>query len=854
MYLDQIATVRSETPLIARDGLARQQWEAVVADLDAASGQRAWQSRRFSSWPHWLAGRFEAAESLQTRPSLVLSPRQTDKLWQRVIETSKSGAELIESAGLARWARLARRSLLEHGQAPSDQHGPLWRDDAAVFLEWNREFEAELSAMGWVDPDSLLYRINRIPADRVAEDIVLLDSASPVPEIERLEREWQAAGCRIAQVEPDGHEAAIDALVAANPADEIRLAARWAADRLRKRPDARLAVVIPDLQGRREEVEAIFVDQLGPAAVTSGASRALGDFAIFGAALTAVRLLGPDAGFETLSRWLRSPFFSSQDPARARRAAALEISLRRDPAAHAGFARAWAGLGLKARFQGQLPDTTRQISQALDRLPSRATPTSWTAVWQSCLQILGWQGFETGLPLRLQNTWDNAWEGFAELTPILGPISHATALDVFGEIVAANSVYEPMGLRGVVLLTQIAQVGPGFSGAWVAGFTDDSATPTDGVNPLLPWAVQARLGMPGAQPEQALAVSLEELARLRRRVPEARFSCPARVGDEPRKPSPLVTGWDAGMARAADGFGRTGYAAGRAGARGWEALPDPAPALTADRIRGGTRTLDLQSGCPVKAFCISRLRAEPIDVPVRGIDPRLRGILIHRVLEHLLDPDANGSPGDRIDASIEQAFGSLMRRGDAGWDVQLRAERGRVEDIVERLLEAEAARPPFVTSAVERRVEFGVNGRRLKCRLDRVDSLASGETLLIDYKTGQSVRDGWFDARLSDCQLPAYALEAEPACIAAIRLGAGSIEYRWAGRVGEALPGRGRIFDAAGWQTQLARWREQVGQLVDEFVRGDVRVPSDAAEHVASDRRDRAGGAFAPLTRVGDIR
>lgn len=854
MYLDQISSARPETPLTARDGLARQQWEAVVADLDAASGQRAWQSRRFSSWPQWLAGRFEAAESGQTRPSLILSPRQTEKLWQRVIETSRSGAGLIESAGLARWARLARRSLLEHGQAPADQGGPLWRDDAAVFLEWNREFEAELSAMRWVDPESLLYRINRMPAERVAEDIVLLDSPSPVPEIERLARHWQAAGCRVAAVEPDGYEAAIDAVIAADPADEIRLAARWAADRMREWPDARLAVVIPDLGARREEIEAIFVDQLGPEAVTSAGSRALGDVGIFGAALTAVRLLSPEAGFETLSRWLRSPFFSSQDQARARRAAALEISLRRDPAAQAGFARAWAGLGLRARFLGPLPDTARRIDQALDRLPARATPTGWTAAWQSCLRILGWQGLEIGLPLRLQSAWDNAWADFAELTPILGPIPHATALDVFGEIVAANSVHEPMTLRGVVLVTQIAQVGPGFAGAWVAGYTDDSATPADGANPLLPWAVQAKLGIPGAQPEQALAASLEELARLRRRVPEARFSCPERVGDEPRKPGPLVTGWDVGTARATGGLRRTGYAAERADARGWEELPDPAPALTGDRIRGGTRTLDLQSGCPVKGFCISRLGAEPIEAPARGIDPRLRGTLIHRVLERLLDPDANGRPGDRIDAAIEQAFGTLMWRGDAGWEVQLRAERDRVENIVERLLEAEAARPPFSTVAVERRVELGINGRRLKCRLDRMDRLASGETLLIDYKTGQSARDGWFDARLSDCQLPAYALEAEPACIAAIRVGAGNIEYRWAGRLAEALPGRGLTFDEAGWQAQLERWREQIVQLVDEFVRGDVRVPSDAAEHVASDRRDRAGGAFAPLSRVGDIR
>jgi hypothetical protein len=33
-----------------------------------------------------------------------------------------------------------------------------------------------------------------------------------------------------------------------------------------------------------------------------------------------------------------------------------------------------------------------------------------------------------------------------------------------------------------------------------------------------------------------------------------------------------------------------------------------------------------------------------------------------------------------------------------------------------------------------------------------------------------------------------------------------------------------------------------------------VRVPFDAGGHIASDAHDRAGGAFAPLTRIGDIR
>lgn len=854
MYLDRISPANPETFLITRDALARQQWEAVCATIDAVSGQRAWPSRAFRSRSQWLAERFDAAQAAIDHPSLILSPGQTERLWRRVIESSPAGPALIGSGGVARWARSARRSLLEHGLAPADQSGAVWGADAGVFLDWNRDFEAALASNDWVDPDSLLYRINRLPVELVGHDLTLLDPPRDTPEVRRLIDRWHAARHRIDRIEPDDQAARVAGLIAADPTAEIRLAARWATERLRERPDCRLAVVIPDLTARRDAVEAIFADHLGSARVTAGGSRALGEIAVFGAALTAIRLLGPGAGFAVLSRWLRSPFFSSQDAARARHTAGLEIALRSDPRAQRDFAGAWRHLGLASRFAKTLPDTATRLDRALERLPQRATPTSWTAVWQSCLRILGWHGPDLSLPSNLQNAWDNAWARFSELTAILGAIDQGAAFDVLGEIVATESIYQPMGLEGVVLLTRIDQVGPGFAGAWIAGFSDEGVTSPDSANPLLPRALQARLGIAGATPESALAASIDDLKRLERRVPEATFSCPLRIGDEPRLPSPLIADWQPAAAGALAVQGGAGQAAARIGARAWQQPADPAPALDGAAIRGGIRTLNLQSACPARAFCVARLKAEPIEPPARGIDSRLRGRLIHRVLELLLDPQPADPAKRHPGTAIEQAFASLTRRGDAAWEAQLRSERRRIERIIGRFLEAEAGRPEFTTQAVERRAEIPIDGRTLSCRLDRIDRLASGETLLIDYKTGRSPRVRWFDARLGDCQLPAYALEANADGIAAIRLDDSDIVYRWAGRVPLSLPGRGQTFDDADWQAQIVRWREQISQLLDEFAHGDVRVPGDAAERVAADDRDQAGGAFAPLTRVGDLR
>jgi len=297
-----------------------------------------------------------------------------------------------------------------------------------------------------------------------------------------------------------------------------------------------------------------------------------------------------------------------------------------------------------------------------------------------------------------------------------------------------------------------------------------------------------------------------------------------------------------------------GYAASRVGVRSWQEQLDSAPPLSDNRIRGGTRTLDLQALCPMKAFCVARLGAEPLEAPVRGLDPRLRGILIHRVLELLLDPDASGAPFSRVAASIEIASGELITPGDACWRAQVGAERMRLESMLHNFLELEASRDSFTTAAVEDRTEITIKGSRLKCRIDRLDRLANGTELVIDYKTGRAVPNRWFEARLSDCQLPLYAQDTNAAGIATIRLGSDRIEYRAAGTDGISLPGAMTAFDEAGWQTQVGRWRGQIEELISEFISGDVRLSSDAGDFVGSDAREHVGGSFAPLSRVGDGR
>ena len=849
MYLDRIATAGPGTHLIVRSGLAAAQWELALADAGLPDGRDVWPSLPLTSFPQWLAARWEEArfEGAIDPDRCLMSPAQTERLWRRVIEDSDEGPGLITSSGLAGFARTARRSLCDFGLAPGHEPESAWQGDGAAFLRWNGRFEAELDRNGWLDPDSLLYRFNRLPLEPARPDLLVLDPTEETPESARLAERWRGAGRRVESVCPDGAEAVQRHLIAADPADELAHAADWAAERIEAAPGSRLAVVVPDLDARRDEVERAFADRLGASRVSGPGGRPLAGIGVFGAALAALRLLAPGAGFGALSRCLRSPFFASADADRARHAAGFEIWLRSDARAHEPFVASYGRYGLRAELLRRLPDTARRLDEVLARLPRRATPTGWAGIWQVCLRTLGWLGESAALGAAERDAWDRAFAGFAALTPVVGSLDLSAALGELERVLGAESIHAPQAASGVHLVSRIGQIGPGFSGAWISRFTDQSWPEPVPHNPLVPWPVQAAHAMPGASPAATLEASRAELARLFRRVPEAVFSCPERIADQPQVPNPWLRGWQ--RAPAGPSARTSGETRARIGARARETLPDPAPPFAGERIPGGPRTLDRQSACPAVAFCTARLGAEPLEAPARGLDARLRGLLLHRALEIAFDPHGSGDVRRRLEPAVARALAELAPPGGAAWQAQLGAEKARALRLVTGLLELESGRAPFSVAAVERRTEIAIGGRRIRCRIDRIDRLAAGGELVIDYKTGSGAVRGWFDARLGDCQLPLYAQHREGiAGIAAIRLGDDGVECDGAGRLDGALPGRVRVFGADEWNAQLARWREQLERLVDEFVRGDVRVRADGAALADAD------GAFAALTRTGDLR
>jgi RecB family exonuclease len=157
----------------------------------------------------------------------------------------------------------------------------------------------------------------------------------------------------------------------------------------------------------------------------------------------------------------------------------------------------------------------------------------------------------------------------------------------------------------------------------------------------------------------------------------------------------------------------------------------------------------------------------------------------------------------------------------------LRREGERAVQLLALLIEWELKREPFEIVDLEWPQHYAIAGATLKLRLDRVDRLADGRLIVIDYKSGVP---GTFDA-LADRpqlpQLPAYAMAAgeQTAAVVSLYLGREGPKLRGVADRPGRVPGL-RALEAgeAQWPALLRRWREQLQSLVEEFLCGYAAV------------------------------
>jgi probable DNA repair protein len=825
--------------IVVANALAARQWEHHLSAAEIAAGRAAWASPPVTSYGNWLDAL--SAATGDTAP-LPLTPTQSLALWRRVINESRYAAELIGDIGVANWAAQAWELLHRWRIDPASERAGANDFDYQALLRWCRSYREQLDANGWLDRAELEARLDGEPHTALGR-IVLADLDEPYPARTALLARLTAAGAQIEVRSAPFRQAATHAVCLPDAATELRMALGWSERRLRSAPDTRIALVVAGLAARRAEVERLLATTRGTGVPVWSAGSALATDPAIGAALVGLSLFAPAAPYATFGRWLRSPFFSATDAERTARAL-LDAELRSDLRSQPPLRTAYRECGLAQLLEQRAPATGSAIAAGLAAIGSRqrATPGYWAHAWTRALAGIGWQA-----PLRTAALlgWQAALDEVARLTPILGEVTYAAALQELERVLERPEPTAPP-LRGIHVLAHVDDVGPGYGAVWATGFTDAYWPETTRGNPLLPRALQRAHGMPRASPQAARAAAERSVARLLARTPLVVASWPARVYDYETEPSPAIRDW---QPLPPDDIPRQIARWGSVPNVRRETVDDVPPPLRTAALAGGAGMIGRQARSPLRAFCQYRLGAREIEMLGFGVSARLRGIVIHRAAQLLYanvrsQSDVLTLTESTIEASIVRALDEEFGAARAPLRTLFELEAERLRSLLAALLQQEAARQPFDVVAIEQASETRLGPWTLRLRVDRLDRLADGRIAILDYKTGEGATSGdWFTPRLRDAQVPLYATLSPEAVGATVIVKVGATAARYLGVWEDsAFPGRAARLPTDSWEGLVAGWRAQLEALAAEFARGDTRVFFAL--------RDDTDGVYAPLTRI----
>ena len=133
---------------------------------------------------------------------------------------------------------------------------------------------------------------------------------------------------------------------------------------------------------------------------------------------------------------------------------------------------------------------------------------------------------------------------------------------------------------------------------------------------------------------------------------------------------------------------------------------------------------------------------------------------------------------------------------------------------------------------IETEREVSIGGLQVRTRADRIDELASGGDLIVDYKTGQFKSTAWDSDRPAEPQLPLYCATSDRpvagAAFAQIRVG--DFAFQGLTENAAALPDMKnmRMEPAIPFGQQIDRWRQVLEHLARNFRDGHAEVdPKD---------------------------
>lgn len=766
-----------------------------------AAGHLQWQASKAFTLQQWLDE--QIANALLTGdiasdalPTTVLSEVAEAYLWSEAISSclaKHEAAALFDIRSLARSAIEANQLMYDWRLDESNINHDYISQETRQFLRWRHTFQALCEKQGAIDAASKTKRqIELITKLLHAQQLVLpghielagFDRITPLEQ--SLLDSLQLNGVQIQRTAMGiEREADIQSYALTDYQAECRAAVAWAKSKLEQNPQAKLAIVSPILGNMRRQLADLLDDTFHPNTLQPdqyesarcydfSLGLALSEYPMVHSALQLLRfvLIKPVVDYETTAAVLLDVYWG--DIAELNTKAEFDAYLRQRLSASYSLEQ------LVTRLQHFITENNAQLDALTAYLKlmqdfsqqtnQRQSLASWLDAFVKLLDALNWAKTRSisSHEYQQKNAFSKCITALKTGEKIFGAMTALEALQKLTEI-CANTMFQPeaKGSLNIQLLGLLETPGLQQDAVWIMNMNDQHWPPAVRLNPLLPAELQRTRGTPNASAnvQSTFANLIHE--RWLKSAPEVIFSYALKEQDRELRPSPLLEALTPSKTVPATIATLAEQLAQPAAMQMLEDHMAP-PISDAEQVRGGVKLFATQAICPAWAFYQYRLGARKLETPVDGLDNMSRGSLLHKVLQYfwLACEDSNRlkAMGEEqrdkaVEHAIERSINELSHETGFSMPAQiLKIEQQRLKLLMQYWLALEAERADFSVQACEKKISLAVEGLTLNLTIDRIDQLAEGGLVVIDYKTGSAVtHKSWGDDRIAEPQLPIYA-------------------------------------------------------------------------------------------------
>ncbi|MEP7154911.1 MAG: PD-(D/E)XK nuclease family protein [Betaproteobacteria bacterium] len=791
------------------------------------AGRLAWDAADILPLQAYIERMWRALAMRQPAPvPQLLSAMQCQFAWEEVVRASEDRAGLLSVPQAARQA-LAAWQLAHAWQLLSPLRHFAVHEDVRIFISWMQKYQAACREKNWIDsvssPDAvagMLADISTSVPSVLPEQLFIAGFDLVTPQQLNFFSACASAGVNV-QVATPGNavaDATVRRIEFADEDDELRRCAAWARHRVIAAPGSRVAIVVPDLAGKRSAISRALMDALLPqdrAQVDNNGERGarlfnislgrpLSDYGLVNDALALIEFsLNRPLPFPQVSALLRSPYIAHADSESAARAAldaalremaAPEINLfslqkklkvvsRNDMATAVGRCEVFCErVDRVADLPAPLSSAPRSPSQkGAARTPS---PQDWARHFGRILATWGFPG-ETSLGSSEHQVLAKFRDALASLGTLQAMQPRMNAGQALAQLrrVLADTVFQPESVgednAPIQVLGILESAGQHFDALWVTGLSNDAWPIAARPNPFIPAVLQRNAGVTESSAAASLALDRRITEGWAGSASEVIFSHAVAAsghaaGEQPREASALIA--HVSCVNADDFLGaivEADFAAALQTLGTREPVPDEAFETLQGpvSVRGGAGVIRDQAACPFRAFARHRLSARSLEEPHTGLDAAERGTLLHRALSLVWEQLRSHATLVALDETqlaevVQQSVLRAMADARADGVDTLTGRFAAVEEtrlcrLIGEWLVYERERAPFEVIEREQRHSVVMGGLAMHLQLDRMDRLADGTHALIDYKTGVARIVSWLGARPDEPQLPLYFVTAE---------------------------------------------------------------------------------------------